>query len=125
MPADAQGIRHDSQRRVDRGARRKEATVHYIKIIEVVSFAVSIENRGRRIIAESDGTVLMGDTGKRDLLAEIQIARNQSLMALTAVDVALSLVSHHLFELLLQTLVRLDVVRRVRHYDIAVLIECD
>jgi hypothetical protein len=39
---DAQRIRHDSQRRINRAARGKEASIYDIKIIEVMRFAIDV-----------------------------------------------------------------------------------
>ena len=86
MIAHAQGIRHDGQRRVYGCARREEASVHDIKIVEVVGFAIRIQRRGLRVISKANRSVLMGNPGEGDSLADIQVASKQSLVAFVAMN---------------------------------------
>ena len=86
MIAHAQGIRHDGQRRVYGCARREEASVHDIKIVEVVGFAIRIQHRGLRVISKANRSVLMSNSGEWDLLSDVKVAREQSLVAFVAMN---------------------------------------
>ena len=81
MVSHAHRIRDDGERRVHGRAGWEEATVNYIQIVDVVSFAVDVKRRSLRIMAEADSTVLMSDPGEWNALTHIQIAREQSLVA--------------------------------------------
>src|SRR5438132_10885022 len=83
--ADAERVGHDGQRRVHRGARRKEATVDHVEIVHLVSLAVGVERRGPRVVAEPDRPVLVRDAGERDPLAQEKITREEALVAVVAV----------------------------------------
>ena len=120
MPSDAEGIGHDREGRVNGRARREETAVDDVQIVELVGLAVAVEDRRSWVVAESNSAVLVSDAGERDLLAEVKVSGEQSLVALAAVDVAITLAAHQLFELVLQPLMRLDVVGRVREDDAAV-----
>ena len=74
----AQGVGHDSQRRIHRAARREEATVDDIEIVEIVRLAVHIERRAPWIAAEADRPALMGGAADRDILAEIERVRQDN-----------------------------------------------
>src|SRR6516225_6655791 len=67
-----QGVGHDGQRRIHRAARREEAAVDDIEIVEIVRLAVRIERRAQRIAAEASRPALMGGAADRDILAEIE-----------------------------------------------------
>ena len=123
MPPDPQGVSHDRQRRIHGGTRWKKSAVNDIKIVYVVSLAVYIQHGRFRIVPKPNGPVLMCDTSQRNLLSEIQVSRKQSLVTFAAMDVAFSLVVHQIFELILQTLMSLDIVRSVRQNNVAVLVK--
>ena len=55
--------------------------------------------------------------------ARYRLRENKSLMAFAAVNVALSLIVHQVFEFVLQPFVSLEIIRRVRQHDVAVLVE--
>ena len=57
-------------------------------------FAVAIERARLRIVSEPDGAVLVRHAGERDALAEIQIAREEALVAFVAVHGTLGLLLH-------------------------------
>ena len=57
--AHAQRVGHDRQRRVHRAARREEAAVDDVEVVEIVGLAVGIERRRLRVVAEADRAVLM------------------------------------------------------------------
>ena len=86
MIAHPQRIRHDGQRRVHGCARREEASVHDIKIVEVVGFAIRIQRRGLRVMSKANRAVLMGYTREWDLLSDVKVAREQSLVAFVAMN---------------------------------------
>src|SRR5581483_4697606 len=96
MAAHAQRVGHDRERRVDRAAGNEEAAVDDIEIVEVVRFAVNIESAGFGILAEAHRADLVRYAGKRNALADKQIARKQSLVTLVAVNFAASLLLHEL-----------------------------
>ena len=89
MVAYPQRVGHDRQRRVDRAAGDKKAAVDDVEIVEIVGFAVNVERAGFRIVAEAHRADLMRDTGEGNPLADEQIAREQTFMAVVAVDFAL------------------------------------
>ena len=78
MITDTHGVGHDGQRRIHRAARREEAAVDDIEIVEVVRLAVHIECRVPRIAAEAGRPALMGRAADRDILAEIERARQDT-----------------------------------------------
>ncbi len=92
--ADPQRVRDDGQSWIDRTAGTKEACIDHVKIIQLVRFAVAIERARLRIVAEADRPVLVRDTSERDALAEIQIAREETLVAFVAVHGTLGLLLH-------------------------------
>jgi len=122
---DPQGIGHDGEGRIHRPARREHAAVNNVKIVQVVSLAVDIEDRSLGIVPKANRPALVGHPGQRDLLADEQVTSKQPLVALPAMDVALRLLLHQAFEFRPQTLVSLQVVGRVREDDLAVLVQRD
>src|SRR5439155_17856154 len=83
--AHAQRVGYDGEPGIDRATRAKEACIDNVEIIQLVGFAVAIERARLRVVAEADGTVLVRYAGERDALAEIQIAREEALVAFVAV----------------------------------------
>lgn len=67
MVADAEGVRHDRQGRVDRPAGHEEAAIHHIEIGQIVGLAVCVQHAGLGIVSETDRADLMGDAGKWSL----------------------------------------------------------
>ena len=49
-------------------------------------FAVAIQRAGFRIVSETDRAVLVRDAGERNALAEIEIAREKTFVALVPVN---------------------------------------
>src|SRR5438445_9747801 len=117
--AHPQRIRHDGQRRIHGSARREEASVHDIKIVEVVGFAIRIQRRGLRVISKANRAVLMGNSGERDHLSDVKIASKQSLVAFVAMNRAVGLL-HGLLELCLKPFMCFKVVRGVSQNDLPV-----
>lgn len=78
MIADSERIRHDRQRRIDRGARRKEAPVNDVEIVEVVRLAVCIERRRLRVLTEPNSAILMRNARKWYPLSEKEVAGEQA-----------------------------------------------
>ena len=85
MITDAQRVGYDGEPGIDRATRAKEACIDHVKIIQLVRFAVAIERARLRVVAEADGTVLVRHASERDALAQIQIAREETLVAFVAV----------------------------------------
>jgi hypothetical protein len=52
--ANAQGIGHDRQRRIDRAAGREEAGINDVQIVDVVGSAIRVERRGLRVVSEGE-----------------------------------------------------------------------
>ena len=92
--ADAQRVGDDGEPGIDRATRAKEACIHHVEIIQLVRFAVAIERARLRVVAETDRAILVRDAGERDALAEIQIAREEALVAFVAVHGTLGLLLH-------------------------------
>src|SRR5215470_2776370 len=80
MIADAQRIGDNGERRVHGADRDEEAAVDDIEVIEVVSLAIKIERRCLGVPAEADGSGLMRRAADRDVLAQIERARQQMRM---------------------------------------------
>src|SRR5208283_104551 len=81
MIAHAQRVGHDRQRRIHRRARREEAAIHDVEILEIMGFAIHVQRRSLGIVAKTDGAILMGDPRQRNALSDIQVASKQSFMA--------------------------------------------
>ena len=113
MVADAERVRHDRQRRIHGRARGEEAAVDDVQIVDLVRLAVDIQSRGFRVVPEANGPVLMRDAGQGNAVADEQIAREEPLVALVAVNWARGLLLHQLLQLAVQPLVALFVVRLV------------
>ena len=79
MIPDSQSVGHDRERGIHRAAGAEKAAIDNVEVVEFVRFAVTIERAGFRIVAKADRAVLMGDSGKRNTLAEEQITREQGL----------------------------------------------
>ena len=88
MVADAQRVGNDGQGRVDRRARRKEAAVDDIQIVDLVRAAIDVERRRCRVAAEADRAVLMSGAGNRDPFAEIGVLQEQVRLAADIVEEA-------------------------------------
>ena len=87
MLPDAQRVCHDRQRGIDRAAGDEETAVDDVKIVEIVRLAVGVE---RRLVFGSlpkrTVPVLVGDTGQWNALADEQIAREQALVTIVAMN---------------------------------------
>src|SRR5438552_1848040 len=80
--------------------------------------------RGFRIVAETNGTVLMGHAGELDSLADIKIAGKQSLVTLMAVHRTGS-VPQCFLQVGLQPAVSFAVVGRVAENNLALAVDGD
>jgi hypothetical protein len=69
----ADGVGDDGQGRVDGAGRDEEAGVDYVEVVELVGFAVDVEDRGCGIVAEADGAVLVAYAFQRDSLFEVGV----------------------------------------------------
>ena len=107
-------------------ARREEAAVDDVEVVDVVRLAVDVERRGLRIVAEANRAVLMRDAGERDALADEEVAREQALVALVAVDRRTCVCCFiRSLSFAMQPLVAFLVVRLVAEDDVAVAVERD
>src|SRR5215472_14109662 len=77
MLGHANRIGHCGKRGVHRPDAHEKAGVNYVQIIQLMSFAVDIENGAFRVRAESAGSCLMRHTRDGDIGLEICIAGNQ------------------------------------------------
>jgi len=92
--AHTQRVGDDGEPGIDRAAGREKASIDNVEIIQLVCFAIAIERARLRVVSEPDRTVLMRDTSERDALAQIQIAREETLVAFVAVHGTLGLLLH-------------------------------
>src|SRR6266700_2118197 len=115
--ADADGVGHDGQRRIDRAARREKAAIHDIQVVYVVRFAMRIERRHLWIVAKSHGSILMGNARQRDAVPNEQVPRHQMRVHIQVLE--------KMLQLLDQTFVARVIVRRVGEDDVAVAVERD
>src|SRR5215472_11835200 len=122
---DPKRIRHDRQRRVHRPTRWEETSVHDVKIVEIVRFAVHIERRGLQVTAKADRAVLMSDSSKWDTLTEEKVTGKQSLVALITMRRALRLCFHETFEFGYHPLVTFFVIGFVAEHDLPVATQRD
>src|SRR5207248_9863847 len=125
MVGDAQRIRDDREPRVHGSGRGEEARLDDVEVVHLVRLAVHVECGGAGIPAEADGAVLVRHAGERNALPNVQIAREQPLVAAAPVDGAFALLAHELLELLDQPLVPFLVVRLVLEDDAALAIDPD
>jgi hypothetical protein len=107
--ADAQRISHDRQSWIHGAARRKEARVYDVKVVEFVCFAIAVECGTLWISAKAHRAILVCHCRQRQTLAEIEIPRKQTLMTLVTVNVTVGLF-HCFLQLRLQAIVTLDIV---------------
>ena len=66
MVTDAQGVRHDRQRGIDRAAGHKETGIHDIQIVHVMCLAIDIQRGGGWVVPEAHRSALMCHTCQRD-----------------------------------------------------------
>src|SRR5260370_10062128 len=59
-----QRVGHDRQRRINCRARREEASVNHVQVIDFMSPAVGVQHGIRRIVAEAAGSGLLRDSGQ-------------------------------------------------------------
>ena len=88
-----------------------------------MGLAIGVEGGGLRVPPEADRPVLVGDAGERDALAEKEIPREETLMALVTVDRTPGLPPHRALERGDEAEMSLLVVRPVGQYDVTVAIE--
>jgi hypothetical protein len=122
MIAHAQRIGHDRERWIHRAARRKEARINHVKIVELVGLAVAIKRRCLWVVSETDRAVLVRHRRKRQTLSQIKIPREQTLMTLVPVNVAIGLF-HRFLQLYLQSIVTFDIIQFVTDTDLTVAID--
>ena len=84
MITDSQRVGDDGECGIHRATGAKEACIDNIEVIELVRFAVAIERAGFRIVSKTDRAVLVRNAGKRNALAEEQIARERGLRGIRA-----------------------------------------
>ena len=71
------GIGHRRQRRVHGADADEEAGVDDIQIVELMSFAMNVEDGGLRINAEAAGAGLMRNARDRDVGLQVRVAWDQ------------------------------------------------
>ena len=115
--ADAEGIGHDRQGRVHGSARREEAAVDDVQIVDFVRLAVDVERGRLRIAAESDGAVLVRHARQRNSVSNKQVAGHEMRVTVDVLE--------EVFELPNEPFMALAVVRRVAQHDVSVPIQRD
>ena len=73
MLCNSYGIGDNSQRGIDCAGRDETGCIDDIKVVEVMGFAVRVEDACRQIVAHAAGAVLVADTLKRDALLEVRV----------------------------------------------------
>src|SRR5574337_1574510 len=91
MVSYAERVGDDRQRGIHGRARYEEARVDDIEIIEVVGPAVHVEHGSFLIVTEPDRAALVGRTRDGNFLSEIQMRRQQMVLAAQMVEHALEL----------------------------------
>ena len=112
------GIGHRRQRRVHGADADEEAGVDDVQIVELVSFAVDVEDRGLRIGAEAAGAGLMSHARDRDVGLQVRVAWNQMVRVHAQV-------TEHRLQLLVEPLLRHLIVRRVTQRELPVSVHAD
>ncbi len=84
-----------------------------------MGFALHVQSGCLRVVPKANRPALVRHAGQRDSLADKQVAREQTLVALLPVRGTLRLLLHQLLQLLDQTLVPLLVVRPIGEHDVA------
>ena len=79
MIADSQCVSHDRQGWIDGAARREEARINDVKVVEFVSFTIAVECGRFWIVAKAHGAILVCHCRERQSLAQVKIAREQAL----------------------------------------------
>src|SRR5215468_7198307 len=110
MIADTQRIRHDGKSGIHRSARWEEAAVDDVEIVDVMRLAIRVERRCCGVAAEPDGAVLVRDAGQRNALTNVEIAREESLVAVAPMKRAVVLL-HHMLKMGFELVMRSKVVR--------------
>src|SRR4030095_6522667 len=121
--ADAKGVGHNRQGRIHRAARRKEAAVDDIEVVDVVRLAHRIERRRLRVVTKADGAVLMRHARQRNPLTDEQASRKQSLVTAMPVLVTRRLLLQKVFKLRREPRMPFAIVRRVPQLDVAVMVQ--
>src|SRR5260370_25368652 len=93
-------IGHDGEGGIDGSARREEASVYNVEVVDVMSFAVHVQHGSLRVLSKTNGAVLMGHAGEWNSLSHVQVSPKQPLMTLVAVHRAVRLL-HGLLQLAL------------------------
>src|SRR6516165_3055583 len=123
MVANAQGVGHDRERRVDRATRWEKTAVHNIEVIEIVRLAVHIERRSLGIAAKSNRAILMGDACKWNALTYEHAACKKPRVAIVSVVRTLRLLLQYPFELGDQPLVAFFIIGLIGKSDTAVAVD--
>ena len=72
--ANSKCIRHDREGRVHGTRRGEEAAIHDVEIVDFVRSAVAVERRCARVVAETDGTVLVCHAREWNPLSYVEVA---------------------------------------------------
>ena len=82
MVPNAKRIGHDRERGIHRAARREEAGIDDIEIVQLMRLAIEVEHRGPRVMAKARGAVLMRDPGQRNAAGNVGLQRNEVFLEL-------------------------------------------
>ena len=69
----ADGVGDDGEGGVDGAGGGKEAGVDYVEVVELVGFAVDVEDGGGGVVAEAEGAVLVAYAFEGDALFEVGV----------------------------------------------------
>ena len=78
MVGDADGVGDDGEAGIDRAAGWEEAGVDDVEVVEVVGFAVEVEDGLFGVGAEAAGAVLVADAFEGDAFFEVGVERDRA-----------------------------------------------
>src|SRR6266478_3331848 len=88
-------------------------------------FAIAVQSGSLWVVSKPDGAVLVRDTRQGNSLSHEKIAREQALMAIVAVNVALGLFQHQLFQFCCKPLMAFVVIGRIAEDNVAFAVQRD
>ena len=86
MVGDADGVGDDGEGGIDGAGGDEEAGVDDVEVVELVGFAMDVEDRGCRIVAEADGSVLVAYAFEGDALFEVGVEGDGGLGVASALE---------------------------------------
>lgn len=68
---DPDGVGHDREGGVDRGARHEAAGIDHVAVVDLVKPAINVQRAGRRIVPKPDRSVLVGNSVEPECSSEV------------------------------------------------------